>query len=247
VNSQIPHHTWAASKEGAEAWMVFRDLGGSPAAITLTAEHPSFRRRVTETDLQNSGRFASIAWGIAEKIRIHRQKASLTTRELAKEVDADPSYLSRLEAGEANPSLEMLLRISRILFIDVEGLVRSSAWCWAAAQMPLMASKNGFRKLPVLADQDTSKHCLHTSHLLLPESVHTSVYTSDASTRNSLATWIILRGRVLLDLPEALGGNSEILEEGSLIHFREYGSVRVQALNQSSVVRIVCSENCVCR
>ena len=34
INPNVPHHTWASGGP-AEAWMVFRDLGGSAASISL--------------------------------------------------------------------------------------------------------------------------------------------------------------------------------------------------------------------
>lgn len=48
-------------------------------------------------------------------IRRLRKDAELTHEELAEMADCHPTYLSLLERGKRNPSLDMVIRLSRAL------------------------------------------------------------------------------------------------------------------------------------
>lgn len=57
-------------------------------------------------------------------IREYRKKAGLTQRELATQVGVTQSYIHALETGKrTNPSINVLLKISERMGIDVELLI----------------------------------------------------------------------------------------------------------------------------
>lgn len=247
TNPQIPHHTWAASRD-AEAWMVFRYFSDSPAALILDYTHPASGRRVTLDELQNQpGQFGVIAWGLAEKIRIHRQRANLSTTELAREIGADASHVSRIENGAANPSLETLVRIARVLRIAISDLVESSTWNYEMSSLP-KASSSSQAWQPALTKPPCNEHFLHPYLCNLPQNAHRKFFAGEESDIHlSMSSWIMLRGRALLDLPEWLGGISEVLEEGSVIHFKKRTPVMLHALTPISMLQITYSEKCGCK
>ena len=95
--------------------MIFRHLSEIGTSISLESElhrdvdlHPT-PRRITMTDLKDPARYALVAWGIAEKIRLHRELANLRVTTLARACGIDPSHLSRIENADTNVSLENLV------------------------------------------------------------------------------------------------------------------------------------------
>ncbi len=66
---------------------------------------------------------ASTNIDLAVRIRELRKSLSLTQQELARELDVTPQHISRLEIGQAAPSLELLVRLSRRLGVSVDYLL----------------------------------------------------------------------------------------------------------------------------
>lgn len=52
---------------------------------------------------------------IGNNLKRAREKAGLTQVELAEKADVHPNYYARIERGEANPSQEILYRITKAL------------------------------------------------------------------------------------------------------------------------------------
>ena len=50
---------------------------------------------------------------VAEKLRAARHAAGLTQEEVAEAIEADPTYVQRLEGGRVNPGVLTLARYSR--------------------------------------------------------------------------------------------------------------------------------------
>ena len=255
IDPLLPHHTWAAGKGGAEAWMIFRHGSNAVAAIGLdTGPHPQMTserrspRRVTLEDLQTDpGKYALVAWGAAEKIRLYRQRANLTVAQLAAACDVHPSYLSRVEEASTNVSLDLLLRVARVLHMSVEDVLAPPAWCREIGAFPKPSWKEGPRgPQPVLHRPPGSRHFLHP--------IHWSLGSSQSATTNerTMSSWIVLEGRTIFEMPRGPGGGarfqrSELLETGSVIHLQGTGPVRVQALENSELLQIVCSAaDCPC-
>src|SRR5262249_20255080 len=73
LQSQGPHHTWAAGPGDALAWMVFRPEGESPSAISVDPRRGRGRvdlvnRPQQFEEVSEPARFALVAWSIAEQI-----------------------------------------------------------------------------------------------------------------------------------------------------------------------------------
>jgi len=60
---------------------------------------------------------------LGRRIASFRRASNLTQEDLAELASLDRSYVSQLERGLANPSLEVLLRIAQALEIDICALV----------------------------------------------------------------------------------------------------------------------------
>lgn len=58
-----------------------------------------------------------------EKIKFYREKINMSKSELARQIGVSPSYITMLENGDkSNPSMEILLKISKVLNIDITEL-----------------------------------------------------------------------------------------------------------------------------
>lgn len=53
-----------------------------------------------------------------------RYQKRLSLRRLAEQARISKSYLQRIEAGEVSPSLEIMLRLARVLEVPLEQLYR---------------------------------------------------------------------------------------------------------------------------
>lgn len=60
---------------------------------------------------------------IKERIKFYREKRNISKSELARQIGVSPSYITMLENGDKkNPSMEILLKISSALNINVSEL-----------------------------------------------------------------------------------------------------------------------------
>ena len=67
-----------------------------------------------------------LASGVRQTLKQHRLRAGMSQAELAGRLGTSQSYVARLEKGEiANPKLDRLRQISRVLDINVEDLTRA--------------------------------------------------------------------------------------------------------------------------
>jgi transcriptional regulator with XRE-family HTH domain len=268
INPQIPHHAWAAKDEAA-AWLVLRHATNSPVALVIDQDSSSlamrlassslaaritdqessstfrtpFRRRVTAADLRKPGAYAMIAWGISELIRDTRQKTGLTTTDLANQIGIDPSSLSRLEEAKANVSIEMLSRVCRALRIGMTERMDSGSWIYHREPIN---TRNTITAEPMLS-APPGPHTLHAYLSRIAEGDQRGLQTSVGDDPNQISSWILLKGRVLLDLPQEMGGKSLIVDAGNVIHFREHGTVQLRAMQDATIVHIVHSRVCACR
>lgn len=53
-----------------------------------------------------------------------RYAKGMSVRQLAERANISKSYLQRIEAGEASPSLEIMVRLARVLELPLEHLYR---------------------------------------------------------------------------------------------------------------------------
>lgn len=90
-------------------------------------------------------------------------------------------------------------------------------------------------------------HMLHAYLSRIGESERRALQTNVGDDPNPISSWIVLKGRVLLDLPQEMGGKSLIVDAGNVIHFREHGKVQLKAMQDAMIVHIVHSRVCACR
>lgn len=251
INPQIPHHTWAAGEEPAEAWMVIRDLTDSaagthldlPPDVKLEADPP--RRQLTAEELMNSEQYALVAWGIAEKIRLGRLRAGLSIRRLASACQIDAAQLSRIENGSSssNVSLDVLLRIARCLGLEIQELLSAD---FIDEDKPFKIEKVG------RADSEkvrcllcvSAPHSVHLDHWRVSEGQ--TIRLDDRRDSHFPRSWIVLDGEVIFDLSDPVAGSSrELVDRDGVLHCRNHAEVAsIRALQDSELLRVTYSPHC---
>ena len=61
---------------------------------------------------------------LGDRIRRHRERLGLSQEGLAYEADINRTYIASLEAGQRNPSLDLMARLAKALGIDLGELVK---------------------------------------------------------------------------------------------------------------------------
>jgi len=253
INPQIPHHTWAAGEEPAEAWMMIRDLADSTAAthldlppgVSLDVRPP--RRQFTSDELEQSERYALVAWGIAEKIRLGRLRAGLSIRQLASACQIDAAQLSRVENGSSssNVSLEVLLRIARCLGLEIQQLLSTE---FIDKHNPFKieridrARKTGVVRSVLCIPQ---QHFLHLDHWSVQEG-ETVGLEDDRGGSDAHRSWIVLDGEAIFDLTDPISGTTrELVDRDSVIHCRNRAALTsIRALQNLKLLRVTYSPHC---
>ena len=249
INPQVPHHTWATTEQGGRAWMIFHHSAEVTTASLLDADPesahkpPTSPHRIDQRRLDDPGRYALIAWGIAEKIRLARVRANLNFAQLAQDCNVDASLLSRLENAEGNVSIDALVRIAHYLRIDLHQLIAPALWTYEHAPFPKVA-RNAAEPAPLL--KKARPHVVHP--LLWSIAANKQVHPQEAHRQpsNGISSWIVLEGRVVVDLPDGVA--PEILSTGTVLHMRDAKPAQLQALDDTTIVQIYYSEQqCFCK
>jgi transcriptional regulator with XRE-family HTH domain len=253
IDPQIPHHAWAAGEERAVAWMIIRDLTHTTAGTHLdlprdvSLEVQSPRRQLSADELTHSERYALIAWGISENIRIGRLGAGLSIRQLAAACDIDPAQLSRIENGSSasNVSLEVLLRIARCLGMELEQLLCGQG---IDGNNPFKidtldrASSSGSGR-PLLCTPQ--QHYIHLDYWNVPqgETAHLEDGRGDKGAQRS---WIVLNGEAIFELTDPIAGTTkELVDHDSVIHYRNDASLdAIHALQELELLQVTYSAHC---
>jgi len=253
IDPQIPHHAWAAGAERAVAWMIIRDLTHTtagthldlPRGVSLEVQSP--RRQLSADALAHSERYALIAWGISENIRIGRLGAGLSIRQLAAACDIDPAQLSRIENGSSasNVSLEALLRIARCLGLESQQLLCAE---FLDQRNPFKietldrASSSGRGRSLLCTPQH---HYIHLDHWNVPEgeTAHLEEARGDAGSQRS---WIVLNGEAIFELTDPVAGSTkELVDNDSVIHCRNHASLdAIHALQELELLQVTYSARC---
>lgn len=244
LNPQVPHHTWGG-REGAEAWMIIRHLSDTASAISLISpsntDLPRTPRTISKKELEQPGVYALVTWGIAEKIRLHRDRAKCRIGKLANACDLDPSHLSRIENACTNVSIETLVKIARVLRIGLDELIapKESQWFFEVAQLPIAANKNRVSTARLFQRTDPGTQLLTATHWLVPAGGPTKQIGPERrlEEQNPLS-WIVLKGRVIFEIGDDENSIPEILDEGSVMHFRRPLTVKMHALKDSELLQI---------
>jgi transcriptional regulator with XRE-family HTH domain len=267
INPQIPHHAWALRGQ-ARAWNILRHATDSPAALvmedrdTASVSTPgserdsesglgrqrapktsSINRRASADDLRKGGAYAMIVWGISNAIREARQRTGMTTTELASRVGMDPSTLSRIEEAKTNVSIEMLGKVCHALHIGIADRMESGSWMYERDVIPTHPT---IEHKPLL-NAPIGTHTLHPYSVNLVAKQRLSIEATSGTDPDAVASWIVLEGAVLMELPARFGSKPLIARGGSVFHFRQSGMVEMQTLEKSTLVHIVHSRMCGCR
>jgi len=72
---------------------------------------------------QNAEAFKDTKLMIGKNVRLRREAMSLSQEQLGLRIEADQAYISRLERGILNPTVESLVEIAFALEIDVNRLL----------------------------------------------------------------------------------------------------------------------------
>jgi transcriptional regulator with XRE-family HTH domain len=253
INPQIPHHTWAAGQEAAEAWMIIRDLTDStagthldlPRDVNLEVHLP--RRQLTADELQRSERYALAAWGISEKIRLGRLRAGLSIRQLAGACEIDPAQLSRIETGSSssNISLEMLIRIVRCLGLEIQELLSpelaDNGDPFAIERIDQAGKVERMRSVLCVPQP----HFLHLAHWSVPEG-KTIPLEEDRRDSDAHRSWIVLKGEAIFDLADPVSGvTKELVDHHCVIHCRKGATLTsIRALQNVQILHVAYSPHC---
>ncbi len=253
IDPQIPHHTWAAGDEQAEAWMIIRDATDStagthldlPRDVKVEADPP--RRQLTSDELSQSEQYALAAWGISEKIRRGRLRAGLTIRQQASACQIDAAQLSRIESGSApsNVSLDVLIRIVRCLGLEIRDLVSAGftdkSNPFKIERIDPMPKAESVRSVLCVPE----RHFVHLDHWSTPEG-KTVDLENDRGDSDAHHSWIVLKGEAILDLTDPTSGATrELVDRESVIHCRNHaGPTSIRALQNLKLLRVTYSRHC---
>ena len=253
VDPQIPHHAWAAGDEPAEAWMIIRDLADRTAGTHIDVPpglnlemHPRGPHLSAE-QLGQGERYALVAWGIAEKIRLSRLRAGLSIRQLAAACQIDAAQLSRIENGSSssNVSLEVLFRIVRCLGLEIDELFSPGD----------IDEDNPFKIENIGRDQQGGvshsvlctprRHFLHLTHWNLPEGESIEL-EDDRRDTEAHRSWIVLKGEAIFDLVDPSSGSTrELVDHDSVVHCRYHAALTsVRALQDLELLQVNYSPRC---
>jgi transcriptional regulator with XRE-family HTH domain len=253
IDPQVPHHAWAAGEEPAVAWMVIRGLTHNtagthldlPRDVKLEVQPP--RRQLTANDLEHSERYALIAWGISENIRIGRLDAGLTIRQLAAACEIDPAQLSRIENGSAasNTSLELLLRIARCLGLEIQQLLSAEFIDqhnpFKVDTLDQTGNPEGGSPFLCIPQQ----HFIHLHRWKVPEGKTAQLEKSRGSA-GAQRSWIVLNGEAIFELADPIAGTTkELVDHDSVMHIRNDASLEaIHALQELELLQVTYSSRC---
>jgi transcriptional regulator with XRE-family HTH domain len=117
---------------------------------------------------------------LGERLKDVRLKAGLTLRELARQADVSPSFISQIENGKSQPSVATLYSFSRLLGVTVDELfdTRESSPAPVAAEEPQDEWHGTGRMNPTNAWQPSEYanrvsvvHPSHRPHLTMADGV----------------------------------------------------------------------------
>jgi transcriptional regulator with XRE-family HTH domain len=267
IAPRIPHRAWRTRKENnndmATCWMITRPLANTAGQIYIAwsdrDQNQSSSRQILESEVTEKkkfipGRYPLLAWGIAETIRLKRQRSNRSVSEVAKTCGINAAHLSRIENASTNASLKTLIKLFRELDIDVANVMTLDAEPANVVQLPGIEEGNASPKplfsrpsVPISLSKDPipRRFIDHFIHLQCWHfRAHRDPYEFDARASEWPSTWIVIKGRALIDIDSTVGdwgGLPEILEEESVLHVREKGPYvrRIHALEDTQMLQII--------
>ncbi|AUG79000.1 XRE family transcriptional regulator [Kitasatospora sp. MMS16-BH015] len=148
--------------------------------------------------------------GLGARLREHRLSSRYTLETAAARVGLSPAYLSRLETGQRQPSLPVLLGLARTYGTSVAGLLgetpgEADPVVRGGAIEPGLAGGWGYRRA------GAPGRAMQALHVQVPPSLQDAVVRVHPGEE-----WLyVTRGRLRL----TLGERTHLLEEGDSAHF----------------------------
>ena len=75
-------------------------------------------------DTSKSDVYASAKTVFGENVKRVRKHSGMSQESLALRIDADQAYISRIEAGQLNPTIETIAEIAKALDVEINELFR---------------------------------------------------------------------------------------------------------------------------
>jgi len=252
LNPEVPHHAWGVGQQ-AEAWLLIRHASNTETAVsrdfdvnpsTRTKYHKPTRILKAEDLRKMPGRYALMAWGLAAKIKSYRERADLTIKRVAEACGVDHANISRLENGDINISLEMLLRIATYLRVDIGEFFTTQPWDGYIED--LKPSQFPARLSPCHFTAPSPRHLLHATSLCIPQGATENVpYLTRKESEiqiEDMVSCIVMSGRLIAKFGDA----EEILGPGAVMHLRSRQTTTIEALNDSVLLQTIYSRATSC-
>ena len=139
---------------------VERPGGGARTRKTSVGEWRGRRCNAAAGGVRLAAYMANIPQTFGDLVRDARVAAELSLRELARRIEATPSYLSDIENNRRVPSEDVLRRIAKALKLDFEDLVVRAGRIGSEAERLARRSPDAarlFRMAPNLGDEQLRK------------------------------------------------------------------------------------------
>jgi hypothetical protein len=156
------------------------------------------------------------------------------------------SQLNRIENAEMDVPIGTLIRIARFLHIGIDNLIAPPPWQYSVTALVTGSGRSGEPENVFLSKPHGSDHFLHPSWWSIPAGATVNMEDLGAQEPGTVASWIVMGGRMIVGIRAGLESSLELLENGSVIHFRRAIPTHVQALEPSRLLQVIYSGNCTC-
>jgi transcriptional regulator with XRE-family HTH domain len=152
---------------------------------------------------------------LGQKIRGTREKFGMSLRKLARTIGVSPSFISQVEQGKAQPSVDSLQKIARTLEVSCSFLLSEDN---QSISPVTIAKKKGAPKLiqGVEAQVLVSKSKLNNLDPTLLTIKPGATSKTDANAEDGEQFVLLLKGQLEMDVD----GKKYILKEGDNMHFK---------------------------
>lgn len=96
------------------------------------------------------------------RIKVVRQRSGLTQDQLAEKVDLSPKYISGIERGVENPTMDILIRLSKVLGVELYDF-----FLFGESEESEKALRKGMEKMLREADQKQLQLCFDVMRKVL--------------------------------------------------------------------------------
>ncbi|TLQ47727.1 helix-turn-helix domain-containing protein [Streptomyces marianii] len=175
-----------------------------------------------DTTARNTGETSAALSSVASQLRDLRKRSGLTVEAAALRLGLSPAHLSRLETGQRQPSLPMLLTLARIYGTTVSDLLGETP---PERDPVIRASVTG----SVGADGWTYRQAGGSQRAMQALRLHVPRTVRDVLVRvHAGEEWLhVLTGRLRL----TLGGKEHTLEPGDSAHYDSQTPHRISAVS----------------